>query len=455
MKVLNIKMDNILNFYNLELDFETNRRYSEQNYDEIYKIGKHKILSKLGIIGKNASGKTTIVNFLNIVNQILSYDFLNDLIFDFSIILNNLVEEAKYNNIKSLENNQFYSTIPTNINDNWTSKIDLKHIDKSFFQEMMKKKLSSIAYNYEDNVSFKMEYLENKERKNISLDISFESLNYKILIGNEEMIVDIYAIFQEIYNYFLEEIYKKKVLITGSFINILMDYYLVNIFTNKLKKHELNERIMMFLHFFKIINAESYQKIDSTYLSFVNFFCVYLKITDNQKDEFIKKFIQWIKVADDSIVDIKLDMKNKIISGFMNKKNKLLTFNELSLGTKKWIFLFPFLVENQSSLLVIDEIENSLHQKLSLSLLDFFPECNKQIIFTTHNPYLFEKGTRPDSVYYIDKDIEENSVLVRLSDEIKLEKKHVISEFFRKELIGNHPVPKPFKNFCFNNTNEK
>lgn len=73
--------------------------------------------------------------------------------------------------------------------------------------------------------------------------------------------------------------------------------------------------------------------------------------------------------------------------------------------------------ENQSSILLVDEVDATLHPDLQMKLLKIFKKYSDenqiQIIFTTHSLDLLEEGIKKDyyNIIYIDDDIEQVKVL--------------------------------------------
>jgi len=92
-------------------------------------------------------------------------------------------------------------------------------------------------------------------------------------------------------------------------------------------------------------------------------------------------------------------------------------------GTIKLFNVLPVIfnaLEN-GSVVAIDEIENGLHPTIVKQLVDLFysPESNPynaQLICTTHNSMLIDKGVRRDQVWVISKDSHGISSLCRISD---------------------------------------
>lgn len=100
-----------------------------------------------------------------------------------------------------------------------------------------------------------------------------------------------------------------------------------------------------------------------------------------------------------------------------------LEFNrDESLGTIKLFSMLPMLYETleNGGILVLDEIENSLHLHLVLQIIALFLDSisnphNAQLICTSHQPLLVSKNTRRDQVWIIDKDTFGKSSIHRVS----------------------------------------
>lgn len=106
----------------------------------------------------------------------------------------------------------------------------------------------------------------------------------------------------------------------------------------------------------------------------------------------------------------------------LNSKEIQFNIDEESDGTQRLVDLLPmlFTISKNSTLYFVDEIDRSLHTKLSQFLLDEFvrssDSCN-QIIFTAHDVNLINLDHfRRDEIWFIDKNTLGESVLRPLSD---------------------------------------
>ena len=106
--------------------------------------------------------------------------------------------------------------------------------------------------------------------------------------------------------------------------------------------------------------------------------------------------------------------KYKIRCGHKNIKGEIiyLDLNNESVGTSKFLILIGhiYFAILRGEVLVIDELNNSLHPQLAEFIVELFndPEVNSnnaQLIFTTHDITLMNPTyMRRDQLYFIDKD---------------------------------------------------
>lgn len=120
----------------------------------------------------------------------------------------------------------------------------------------------------------------------------------------------------------------------------------------------------------------------------------------------------------------------------------LIDLNDESMGTQRLFALTgPVLdILEKGRLLIVDEIESSLHPLLVRRLLDLFhnPAINRngaQVLFTTHSTLLFDQSLfRRDQIWLVEKDALQASHLVPLSDfqvrkDLALEKAYLDGRF--------------------------
>lgn len=107
----------------------------------------------------------------------------------------------------------------------------------------------------------------------------------------------------------------------------------------------------------------------------------------------------------------------------LNSKKVQFNIDEESDGTQRLVDLLPmlFTIGKNSTIYFVDEIDRSLHTKLSLFLLDEFAcraeEGNNQIVFTAHDVNLINLDSfRQDEIWFIEKTQMGESTLKPFSD---------------------------------------
>ncbi|HOY05044.1 MAG TPA: ATP-binding protein [Saprospiraceae bacterium] len=98
--------------------------------------------------------------------------------------------------------------------------------------------------------------------------------------------------------------------------------------------------------------------------------------------------------------------------------------SEESLGTRKFLGMATFIIDalQNGMVIVVDELDKSLHPLLSRMLIRIFqnPEMNTknaQLIFSTHDVSLMDKEIlRRDQIYLIDKELDGETIVGRLSN---------------------------------------
>lgn len=92
-------------------------------------------------------------------------------------------------------------------------------------------------------------------------------------------------------------------------------------------------------------------------------------------------------------------------------------------GTRRLMHLAPALSDpdNEDRVIVVDEIDRSLHPKMSRMLVGFFMNhlrsANSQLIFTTHESHLLDQQTmRRDEIWFMEKTGEQATKLYSLAE---------------------------------------
>ena len=138
-----------------------------------------------------------------------------------------------------------------------------------------------------------------------------------------------------------------------------------------------------------------------------------------------------VRVADVGISDVGIvrhegDRENHI--GFIHGRDSVFTFNEESEGTRSWVRMLPVVLTalDHGRTLVIDEIDTSLHPRLTARLVRLFQELETnpngaQLVFTTHDTSLLgtmlgDEVLKRDQVWFVEKSPDGLSVLYPLTD---------------------------------------
>lgn len=140
-----------------------------------------------------------------------------------------------------------------------------------------------------------------------------------------------------------------------------------------------------------------------------------------------------------------------------NKKDKIfLEAWEESDGTQRLLDYLPFLysscVTGDEKVLLIDELDRSMHPLLSRMIMSFFLRnevTNKgQMIFTTHDTNLLDKDIlRRDEIWFMEKDKDQNSHLYSLAD-FKVRPDLSYGKGYLHGRFGAIPFIGDFKNLC-------
>lgn len=126
-------------------------------------------------------------------------------------------------------------------------------------------------------------------------------------------------------------------------------------------------------------------------------------------------------------------------------------FEEESDGTRRLFDLVDILLKKtDDSIYFVDELERSLHPKLTEHFLELFDlhhkEHNVQLIFTTHESSIMDqKLFRRDEIWFIERDAKNNSIVYPL-DKFKERYDKKLSKAYLEGRYGAIPI---FKTFSF------
>lgn len=126
-------------------------------------------------------------------------------------------------------------------------------------------------------------------------------------------------------------------------------------------------------------------------------------------------------------------------------------FSEESDGTRRLFDLMDILLKADDDMVyIIDELERSLHPKLTYRFIDLFKQFNEkknvQLIFTTHEPAIMDQELfRRDEIWFVERNADNCSNLYSL-DKFKERYDKKLSKAYLEGRYGAIPV---FKSFVF------
>ena len=336
--------------------------------NEISKISDNvKLLKNICLIGSNASGKTSILNAIETLQDYLIFPYRKKITGEKEYVdfIENMSPEdikkflIKLNTLKLGEQNNLRQ------NDKTTIEIEL----------YIPKRKNNIPGIYKYTLIFKNDYSKN--------GVLMEKLEYKKSINT-----------------------KSKIISLGNNI-IESEIGTAILYENNDSK---NNKISEFISYYKTFFDEM---IEYTSCIDKKASIDLLDIIKNDKE----KFLSLVNIADEKIINVSIDENNdKPQILFWNSDKTHLTFSQLSSGTKKVIIMGSILLESleNNSLILIDEIELSLHPSLVtfLTNINISKDFNhfSQLIFTTHSPFVAFSLSN-DQLYYINNQDDQYNVL--------------------------------------------
>lgn len=374
--LLNLKIDNYKGIKNLVNISGVSSNKIKHSNNQISRIAENtKILKNIGLIGSNASGKTSVLSAIETLQNFLLFPYRKKISGekDYSDYIKKMTPEQlkqfliDFNTLQLGEQNNLRS------NDKTTIEIEL----------YIPKRKNNIPGIYKYTLLYKDNYREN--------GVLMEKLEYRVNVNSK----------------------KNEIISLGN--NIIESEISTTVLykNNDSKNKNSLKSIEYYKTFFdEMIKHTSYIDREAG--------IDLLSIIRKDKD----KFIALANIADDKIINVSIDENNnspQIL--FWNSNNSYLTFSQLSSGTKKIIILGSIILESlqNNNLLLIDEIELSLHPSLVAFLinLNISKDFNhfSQLIFTTHSPFIAFSLTN-DQLYFINNKNNEYSI-TNISNAIK------------------------------------
>lgn len=404
----------------IEMDFISKSR-NRNSTNSIIKVEEGVYINKLaGVIGGNASGKTSILKAVNLVSEIITSPILQFDIEDKLLNLQELLETKP-----DLDKSKLINDVVNSIN----SSVDITE------QNLRRKK---------ENTTIEIEMyipLEEKELEGY--------YTYKIIFNGQEK-----KIAKEVFKFRNHYKQSPKTIINIENAKQGQLYYINNYYEN-------------------LTNIESERKIElEEKYKYCNVFvkhyvknCAIIDTSENCNSKDLK-FMDWYRKSPDFFVNLVrvVDPKIKNVMIDTDKKQEELKFilsdgsqitrNMLSTGTERFLNLIRYVIEviEKNGTLFVDEIEQNLHKDLVELIVKLFngaTQKNAQIIFTTLSPDIFDiyesekhKIFKQDAIFVIDSS--DLDIKIEKLIDIKINGSRVkgdasVANLYKNKKISCHP----------------
>lgn len=391
---------------------------------------KDEYLTKTALIyGPNASGKTNLLEALHFVfyNALTSKDRSTSETIEITPFLfdEKTQKQPSFFEIRFIQKNIMYI---------YGLELDSEKIHREYLYKTHENRFNSKT----------TKVFERTDNQETNLNTSVSKLKKKYLTesAHNRLYLSVAGFWQdpeivEPYKWFEDSV---KIFVPGTLIR---DKDILNDYT---KRRLLSENLNASKYMDKIINI--FQKIDLC-INGLSFYKADIKETDipkNVPESKRKQFLDYLREESTFFIS----------KHIINNKEYTLPFEFESIGTQKALDLIGILIDliEKKGVLVIDELENSLHPELTKKLLKQVQKsgCNVQIIFTTHDTNLMDLEIfRRDQFWFTEKQPKKQySELYSLADiqgvraNENIEKKYLVGRYgafpyikdFEKALCG-------------------
>ena len=417
-------------------DFISQSR-NKDKLNSVIKIEDGIYVNKLvGIIGGNASGKTSILTAINMIGQILTSPILQ---FDLNDKMDSIRELLEKDN--NIENRKLLRDMIDSINSSTDIVVqNLRRKDEDTIIEV-EMYITSDEEELTGYYTYKLK-LNGKSKK---IKNEFLGFRKKYKDKNEPIIR-------------IEDAKEGQVYYINRFFRNITDI-------DKESKVELEKKYK----YCKVF-VEHYIKNSAT--------------LDTSEDCNYKdlKYIDWykkapeslrtlVRVVDPKIKDVKIDNDNKYEElVFVLKDGSNITRSMLSTGTERFLNLIRYVNEiiDKNGVLAIDEIEQNLHKDLVELIIKLFSEMtnkNAQIIFTTLSPEIFDivdennkKIFKQDTIFIINcdnDDIQVDKLIDLQIDGGRVNGDASVANLYKRKKISCHPDKEQIELFLSNFKNNR
>ena len=417
-------------------DFISQSR-NKDKLNSVIKIEDGIYVNKLvGIIGGNASGKTSILTAINMIGQILTSPILQ---FDLNDKMDSIRELLEKDN--NIENRKLLRDMIDSINSSTNIVVqNLRRKDEDTIIEV-EMYITSDEEELTGYYTYKLK-LNGKSKK---IKNEFLGFRKKYKDKNEPIIR-------------IEDAKEGQVYYINRFFRNITDI-------DKESKVELEKKYK----YCKVF-VEHYIKNSATLDTSED--CNY---KDLQYIDWYKKAPEslrtLVRVVDPKIKDVKIDNDNKYEElVFVLKDGSNITRSMLSTGTERFLNLIRYVNEiiDKNGVLAIDEIEQNLHKDLVELIIKLFSEMtnkNAQIIFTTLSPEIFDivdennkKIFKQDTIFIINcdnDDIQVDKLIDLQIDGGRVNGDASVANLYKRKKISCHPDKEQIELFLSNFKNNR
>ena len=361
----------------ISINFEN---HGSQKHQMRFVIEEEKLSTVAGILGKNGSGKTTILD------AIKHYAYFTSPHFKSTFIEREFINST-FKNFDRISTplKVVHEKIDSFMKKNNEEKSSEAIIDAALKNH--KKRFNEFAFDSKKNIRISVEFKSNKNTITHNLFLMKNSIKEEFFLNSPNK-----SIYENIFKIFDFQSQNNKIL----------------------EKYQMDK--------FTLTNLNDHEFSDYESNAIQN---------SHRKD-----FLEFLKITDETIKDVFYSKKGYITSYIDGRSNKKIDSKFLSQGTKKMIGWFPLFnnsLKTKKALFLIDEIENSLHLSIIKFIITLFKSnYNKkksQLIFTTHNPLIFENDFKKNSIFLIN----DNKVI---QNKMRYDKR-ITPGYKKGELISN------------------
>lgn len=161
------------------------------------------------------------------------------------------------------------------------------------------------------------------------------------------------------------------------------------------------------------------------------------------EEDLIKVLSELKSLSEDALTKMK---KQLLFTHHTNEGSFQISFTQESSGTKMYFRMARLLfdLKNSTCILMIDEIEDSLHYDLLIHFLQTYLQAGgqSQLIFTTHNQMLLDEDwmIRRDMVWFTEKKRETSSTTLYRASDMGIHKNASLMNAYRIGKLGAKPL---------------